>query len=101
MRPPCLGWVSDNSIYAREAFLIYINSGQYVTQELRAIRRTYVGQEPIVLTTVSDSRLGLKGLGCAITARIRIPSQQVDCSHLCDDACSMAVVQREIRLGRQ
>ena len=28
----------DNSIYAREAFFIYINSGQHLTRELRTIR---------------------------------------------------------------
>ena len=33
----CLGWVCDNAIYAREAFFIYINSGQHLTQELRTI----------------------------------------------------------------
>src|SRR6516225_7706565 len=39
VRPPCLRWVCVNSIYAREAFFIYINSAQYLTRELRTIRR--------------------------------------------------------------
>jgi hypothetical protein len=37
--------VCDNSIYAREAFFIYINSEQHLTRELRAIRRTDIGHQ--------------------------------------------------------
>jgi hypothetical protein len=37
--------VCHNSIYAREAFFIYTNSGQHLTRELRAIRGRDIGLE--------------------------------------------------------
>jgi hypothetical protein len=39
--------VCDNSIYAREVYFIYTNSGQQLTQELRTIRRFVLGAQSV------------------------------------------------------
>src|SRR5262245_44822772 len=59
VRPPCLGWVCDNSIYAREAFFIYINSAQYLTRELRTIRLTVLGH---IVTSSGHAHLCAQGI---------------------------------------